>query len=389
MFKKRLLVIIYISILLFTFAQEKKPDAAAVEQSWKDKSRAFLTNSIANDIAQSNFSQLKAMAKAVGIKECDNDSQYRKALYDYYGITNPHTVTTKKQGNKIILEEAGELRMHSFKDDDEEYLHFFGKVRIKIDDKDENNATVTKTIQADEIYIDLKNKEISGFGNVYFKDNKLEFNGNQLFYNFKVGRGVLFNGTTKISQAGAGKSGLDGMIFKGEKIVQTDKQDNMLVNGELTTCDCLNPHYSIRVKKVWINQDEEWGLMGAVYNVGSIPFLFIPIYYHPKGIQINPVLGYRSREGWYFNSTYYILGEQSEVKKDSTDTFGVDANRADPSGEKASIQITNAKITEKLNMFYDSHEFYKKHPKMRFVPKDFQSMNLALRVWGDAYTNLG
>ena len=399
MFKKRLLVIIYISIVLFAFAQEKKgslgsqppsdkkPDAAAVEESWKDKSRAFLTNSIANDIAQSNFSQLKAMAKAVGLKDYDNDAQYRKALYDYYGITNPHTVTTKKQGNKIILEEAGELRMHSFKNDDEEYLHFFGKVKIKIDDKDENNATVTKIIQADEIYIDLKNKEISGFGNVYFKDNKLEFNGNQLFYNFKVGRGVLFNGTTKISQAG--KSGLDGMIFKGDKIVQTDKQDNMLVNGELTTCDAANPHYSIRVKKVWINQEEEWGIMGAVYNVGSIPFLYIPIYYHPKGIKINPVLGYRSREGWYFNSTYYILGEQSEVKRDSTDTFGVDANRADPSGEKATIQITNAKITEKLNMFYDSHEFYKKHPKMRFVPKDFQSMNLALRVWGDAYTNLG
>ncbi|HOL57789.1 MAG TPA: hypothetical protein PLD75_09555 [Spirochaetota bacterium] len=378
---KKTFLIIYICFftLFLLFSKDLTGD-------WKEISIKFRNENIAKDIAYADFSQLKSMAKKLGLKEEDNANAYRNALYKYYGINNPYQIEREKTGEKIILEKAGELKMQKFKDDDEELLHILGRAKIILNSKDKDNQSISRTIEADEILIDLKNKEISGMGNVIFKDKDLEFYGNQFYFNFKVNRGVLFEGTTKLLKGG--ESGLQGAFFKGERIVQTDTDDAILQDGELTTCDEDDPHFSIKVSRIWINQKGEWGLLNPVVSIGPIPFFYFPIYYHPKNLKINPVLGFRNREGWFFNSTYYILGEQGEVKKDSSDVFGIAQNRADPLGEKSVFRLTNAMLSEKLDKFYNKYEFYKKYPQFRIKPQ-FQSIDFALRVFGDAYVNLG
>lgn len=377
--KNFVIFLFYLSFSVTIFPQDSTGD-------WKEVSNKFKAQSIAKDIAYADFSQLKSMAKKLGLKEEDNANAYRMALYKYYGITNPYSIQREKTGDKIILEKAGELILNKFKEDDEELLQILGRVKLILNSKDKDNLSISRTIEADEILIDLKNKEIFGNGNVIFKDKDLEFYGNQFYFNFKVNRGVLFEGSTKLLKGG--ESGLQGGYFKGEKIVQTDSDDVILQNGELTTCDKDEPHFFIKVSRIWINQKGEWGLLNPVISIGPIPFFYFPIYYHPKNLKINPVLGFRNREGWFINSTYYILGEQEEAKRESTDVFGITQNRAEPIGEKGTFKLTNAMISENLDKFYDKYPFYKKYPQFRIKPQ-FQSIDFALRVFGDAYVNLG
>ncbi|HQB62604.1 MAG TPA: hypothetical protein PLI57_08515, partial [Spirochaetota bacterium] len=329
---KKYFILFLISITISAFSADNSSD------DWKEKSKKFALDSIAKDIAKSDFNHLKSMANSLKLKNLNNDAEYRTALYKYFGIVNPVNIESPKQGDKIILERAGELKMTKFTEDNEEILHLFGKVRLVLNGKDDKNQTVTRTIHADEIFIDLKNKELTGTGNVVFKDSELEFSGKHFFYNFEINRGVLFDGRTKLLQGG--DSGLAGAFFKGEKILQTDTDDAVLSKGQLTTCDNENPHYSLTVSKMWINQKGEWGILNGAIYIGPIPFFYIPIYYHPKSLNINPSFGFRSREGWFLNTTYYILGKEEEVKKDSKDVFGVSQNRADPSTEKAYMRIS-------------------------------------------------
>ncbi|HNZ26701.1 MAG TPA: hypothetical protein PLG34_09570 [Spirochaetota bacterium] len=377
---KKYFILFLISITISAFSADNSSD------DWKEKSKKFALDSIAKDIAKSDFNHLKSMANSLKLKNLNNDAEYRTALYKYFGIVNPVNIESPKQGDKIILERAGELKMTKFTEDNEEILHLFGKVRLVLNGKDDKNQTVTRTIHADEIFIDLKNKELTGTGNVVFKDSELEFSGKHFFYNFEINRGVLFDGRTKLLQGG--DSGLAGAFFKGEKILQTDTDDAVLSKGQLTTCDNENPHYSLTVSKMWINQKGEWGILNGAIYIGPIPFFYIPIYYHPKSLNINPSFGFRSREGWFLNTTYYILGKEEEVKKDSKDVFGVSQNRADPSTEKAYMRISKKSIDEKLDSFYNKYDFYKKYPKAKIYP-NFQNLDLSLRVFGDAYTNLG
>ncbi|OHD10462.1 MAG: hypothetical protein A2086_11795 [Spirochaetes bacterium GWD1_27_9] len=374
---KNILSILFLLTSFYLFSFDTTTDVSA--DYWKNRSEIFRKSALAKDIAFADLNQLKSMAMALGLKEEDNAATYRNALINYYNIKLFES--KQKKGEKIVLERAGELKMLKIKEEDEENLHLIGKVRMLLSSTDEKKQSVQRIIEADDVYIDLKNKEITGVGNVYFKDDNLEFNGEQFYFNFEVNRGVLFGGRTKILKSG--DSGLKDAYFTGDKIVQAENDDAILHNGNLTTCDEEKPHYYIKVSKIWISQKGEWGLLNGVIYIGPIPFFYIPIYYHPKDLMISPVFGYRSREGWFLQTTYFLLGD-----KTTEDFMGKDKIRTAPSGENALFRITKAMSDQKLNEFYDKYDFYKKNPKFRILPK-FNSIDFALRFSGDAYTTLG
>lgn len=356
------------------------------DDDWRKKNELFYLRSLSRELNNSDYNDLKQRAMSLGLDPKDTAGEYRTNIAEYYGIKLINEPAFS--GDKIILERAGELKMFKLEKENEENLHIIGKAKIIINTKDNENKSVKREIEADEIFVDLKNKELSGIGSVKYLDDKLEFEGEQFYYNYHINRGALLRGKTKIKQKD--QSGLDGALFIGEKITYLGEDESILYDGKLTTCNAEDPHYYIKVTRMWLNKDSEWGLQNGVAHIGPIPFLYIPIYYHPKNIDLNPSLGYRNREGWFLQTTYSLIGKTNE--SDSVDAStnveaGLSKRRAIPTGE-ALFSITKSDIDKKLNEYYDKNPFYTKYPKLRILP-ELQKIDLSLKLFADAYTNIG
>ena len=190
---KKWIILLYILVNLLSIYSQKNDATDDNRLSlWQQQSERFKKEMLAKDISFADFAQLKSMAMALGLSEQDNAYGYRDALSKYYNIKLFQS--KMKTGDIITLERAGELKMFNIEEENEENLHITGRAKLILNNRDEQNSTITRTIEADDIYIDLKNKEITGIGNVYFKDDSLEFEGEQFYFSFRINRGVLFEG---------------------------------------------------------------------------------------------------------------------------------------------------------------------------------------------------
>ena len=381
-----ILAFLLLPLSIFSVDSETVSSAENTQNDWRKSNETFYLQTLARELNNADYNDLKQRSMALGLAPKDTAGEYRTQLAEYYGIKliSEKTYT----GDKIILEHAGELKMIKLQKENEENLHIIGKAKIIINTRDNEGKSSRREIEADEIFVDLKNKELSGIGNVKYRDDNLDFNGIQFFYNYGLNRGALLNGKTKIKQKD--QSGLDGAFFIGERIAYLGEEESILYNGRITTCDEEEPHYSIQVKRLWLNKDSEWGLLGGVAYVGPIPFLYIPVYYHPKSIDLNPSIGYRNREGWFLQTTYSLIGESNindNVNASTNLEAGLSSRRAAPKSD-ALFTITKSDMDKWLNDFYDSHPFYAKHPKWRKLPET-QRIDLSLKLFADAYTNIG
>ncbi|MBN2544340.1 MAG: hypothetical protein JXB50_01000 [Spirochaetes bacterium] len=394
---KKFLFAIFLFCTLIIYPQDKSNTVLKNTKSgsWRFQSNKFRLDSIAKDLIKADLNQLKAIAMSLGIGEMNTAAEYRKAIADYYKI-ELITQAIQKQGDKIQITNAGELKYMKFVEEDEENLHLLGRAKIEMSSKNENGDTVQRYIEADEIYINTKNKEITGIGNVHYKDDRLDYVGDQFYYNYDLNRGVLFSGRTQLIKGG--ESGLDGAFFKGEKVLQTGDDNIILQNGMLTTCEEQNPHYYMKVSRLWVGEKGEWGLLNGVVYIGPVPFFYFPIYYHPKELIVNPSFGFKARHGWYINTTYYVFGEKSssetEPNQQTTSETGsatfssrtlIQQRRSVPT---SFFRITREEINRQLDDYYSNSDFYSKHPNLKTYPK-FDSMEIALNLFSDAYTNLG
>lgn len=379
---KRIIVLIFLFLPILLNSQNSSVDKKTGED-WKVNSEKFRLEAIVKDLISADLNRLKSIAMSLGLPEMENVAEYRKAIADYYKIELINNPVKKKSGDKIEIKRAGELKYLKFTEEDEENIHISGRARIELFRKDNNEKSY---IEADEIYINTKNREITGIGNVIYKDDRLEYQGSQFYYNYETNKGVLFTGRTQLKKGG--DSGLDGAFFTGEKVLKTGDDDIILSKGMLTTCEETNPHYYIKVTRLWVGEKGEWGLLNGVVFIGHVPFFYFPIYYHPKNLVINPAFGFRPRHGWFINTTYYLFGERETEEESSSSTSDralVQKRRKVPT---SSFRIKREEVNRKLEEFYERNDFYKKYPNLRHFPK-YDYIDVSLNFFSDAYTNLG
>ncbi|MCG8569527.1 MAG: hypothetical protein MJB14_05260 [Spirochaetes bacterium] len=366
-------VYLFLFLFIFTLLNAQDTTSDSNSEDWKTNSEAFLKKTIAEDLIQSNLEQLKKLANSLNIYvENNNLKAYQDALAKHYGIT---LISPKQRlGDRIILERAGELKIFKISEGDieQESIQIIGKAKIVFEGEN-------RTIEAEEIFVDLDNKEIMGNGKVIFKDDTLEFHGNQFYYNFDVNRGILFAGRTQLLKTG--NSGLQNAYFIGEKIIQTGKEEAVLYNGKLTICDEEDPHFSLNVSRIWINEDGEWGLFSGRVDIGPIPFFYIPIYYHPKNLKVYTGMGYRSKDGWYIHTTYNLLGNRSNLGDLSDDMITTIADSHMPF---VSTDYYNFSSSNYNSIYKNTISDRKK-----ISWNKFRSFDISWRIFADAYTNLG
>ena len=152
-------------------------------------------------------------------------------------------------------------------------------------------------------------------GQPTFTDGSQNFSANKMRYNFKSGKGIVYDVATTQSNLFLKGTKTKFVTQKGTKGDSTFT-DNVLFNRNaiFSTCDATHPHYGIRSRKQKVVQDKVVvvGLsnleIGGVPTPVYLPFGFFPLkdfkstgLIFPQGYEYSPQWGFGlDGIGWYF-----------------------------------------------------------------------------------------
>jgi lipopolysaccharide assembly outer membrane protein LptD (OstA) len=175
-------------------------------------------------------------------------------------------------------------------------------------------------VKAWEIIYNRTRNILSATGDVeYVKeegDKKETFKGDEITINLDTWLGSFIDTISERAIAGSDTA----YRFAGQVISQTDKETTVLKKARVTNAKSDEQYWSLDASKLWILPGSDWALFNGVLRVGEIPVLWVPFFFFPADeMVIHPVLGTRTREGTFLQTTTYILGrpDSSAIKQNS------------------------------------------------------------------------
>jgi len=127
----------------------------------------------------------------------------------------------------------------------------------------------TRTMRADRIRYDSTTGEADLTGKVRYKDADEEFAFDRITINLDSEKGVLYNGTIRISSS--------SYLIASEKIEKTGKRSFLIEKGTLTTCPCdPEPDWKIEVRRARVTLDQYAVGKDITFRIRSVPVLWLP-----------------------------------------------------------------------------------------------------------------
>jgi lipopolysaccharide assembly outer membrane protein LptD (OstA) len=278
------------------------------------------------EIKTSTLSELAAWCRTLGLSEGGTREDLSKRLKEHFNITETKINNLEKQ--KIItIESAQSSEYFTIDVIDEDYARLKGNVKITL--KDGNQ---THKINAEEILFNRTRNIISASGNVIYEkietDKTETFRGKSITVNIDNWASVFLDGNSVMKDEGS------SYLFSGSVIYRSDQEVTVLRKAIITSGNNDDDNYaywSIRASKLWLLPGSDFAIFNAVLNVGEIPVLYIPFFYFPADdVVFHPVIGYRSREGGFIQTTTYIIGQpktESTEKSSLTRIMGNSGNK--------------------------------------------------------------
>jgi hypothetical protein len=97
--------------------------------------------------------------------------------------------------------------------------------------------------------------------------------------------------------------------FAGNIISRSAEEATVLSKASISNASNEEALWSLSASKIWLLPGSDFAILNGFLKVGEIPVLYIPAFFFPADeVVFHPVLGYRSREGSFFQTTTYILG---------------------------------------------------------------------------------
>ena len=272
------------------------------------------------DIATSGFHELTDWCNRLGLPEDGSADELRNRLYQYYGLSRDSSSVEeeKSTGRQIYIEKAENLNYFTIEKVDENYAKISGDVYLKLFDKEKNE---THIIQADTIIFNFKENYLTATGDIRYSlegETKTEnFKGEKLTFNIDNTAGLFDKGVTEQEKTVEEEDIV--FYFKGDLINKTRENYVMLENGQITSCDFDDPHFTIKARKIWLLTSDEWAILNGIVYIGRVPLMYLPAFLYGEDDMIfNPVFGYRNDFGNYLQTTTYFIGEK---EKDEESTF--------------------------------------------------------------------
>lgn len=192
----------------------------------------------------------------------------------------------KKKGSKIIIESASEAEYMSVDKTKSGTIILKGDVKVRIGDG---------ILKAESVMVDSKRKELYAEGGVEYNDGDLDIKGEKLIYDMDLQKGAIYN--TKANK--------HPTRFIGRKMKKIDEKRYILDMGYFTTCAAEVPHYSLRAKKIIVEDGKNILATSVWLNIGGTNLFWVPLYYATNLGSGWVVQGGRSNTQGLFFQGYY------------------------------------------------------------------------------------
>lgn len=201
----------------------------------------------------------------------------------------------------------------------EELVIFTGSVSISVSD-----GSSTSTIMADRVVYNKNRSTMEATGNVKYeraigKQVAEKFSGEYLLFDIEKMQGVFFNG---IIQQASNKKGRDPFSIH-TYVAGKDESGVIGFKGSLlTTSKSEDSLWSIRASRIWILPGSEMAFANGVLSIGVVPLFYLPFFYYPADEMLfHPVFGFRNKEGYFLQTTTYLIGRKLLAKQEKSSSF--------------------------------------------------------------------
>ncbi|GHV66325.1 hypothetical protein AGMMS49928_00750 [Spirochaetia bacterium] len=256
------------------------------------------------DIRTSTLLELAAWCRSLGLGEGGTREALISRLQNHFKIPAVAGGEAADKSKVIMIESARSTEYFTLEVVDEEYARLRGDVVVSLKD-----GEATHSIKAWEIlYNRTRNIMTASGGVVYVKtegDTIETFRGESITVNLDNWSSIFLDGISEHSIS----DNQTTYRFAGTVISRSDEEVTVLTRASVTNASNEEAYWSLNASKLWLLPGSDWAILNAVLKVGEIPVLWIPVFYYPADeIIFHPVLGYRSREGNFVQTTTYILG---------------------------------------------------------------------------------
>jgi hypothetical protein len=254
------------------------------------------------DIRTSTLMELAYWCRELGLSDGGTREELARRLRDYYRLSPDSQPAA--EGRIITIESARSTEYFTLEAVNEEYARLTGDVVVSL----KEGETVHR-ITAWEILFNRTRSILSASGGVeYVKEDgttRETFRGESITVNLDNWSGVFMDGVTEHAAA----AGETAYRFAGTLISRNDQDVTVLTRAKITNASNKEAFWSVEASKIWLLPGSDWAALNTVLKVGEIPVLYLPFFFYPADeIIFHPVLGYRSREGSFVQTTTYILG---------------------------------------------------------------------------------
>ncbi|MEM9823887.1 MAG: putative LPS assembly protein LptD, partial [Bacteroidota bacterium] len=246
-------------------------------------------------------------------------------------------------------------------------------------------------------------------GTPEFDDGSQKFNAKKLRYNFKSGKGIIYDGTTQQNDLFLLGQKTKYISKNNEKEELEKKEDVVYTSGAtLTTCNHSKPHFGFRCKKIKIVPDRvaiagpsNLEIAGVATPI-VIPFGFFPISKQKQtgllqgDFDISQTLGFGLQQwGWYFplsdqydlvlrgdiysRGSFRINGQMNYKKRykfNGSFNLFFSNLRVEPSNSIETVSDRSFRIAWRHNQDQNAHPTRNFSGSLNFQTNDNQSRNL-------------
>jgi lipopolysaccharide assembly outer membrane protein LptD (OstA) len=257
------------------------------------------------DIRTSTLTELAVWCKTLGLSEGGSKEELANRLRDYYKLPRPDgTPAADEKSRTIVIEAARSAEYFTLEVVDEDYARLRGNVTVSLKD-----GEAVHRISAGEILYNRTRNWLSASGGVFYEkkegDNTETFRGDSITVDIDNWETIVTNGQSQRTVSSANSA----YRFEGTVISIDAEESTVLTNARVTNAKTDEPYWSLDASKMWLFPGSDWAVANVTLRVGEIPVLWLPFFYLPsEEIVFHPVVGVRTREGSFFQTTTYLLG---------------------------------------------------------------------------------
>jgi len=347
-YKRKIFFIFYfLSFFAVTlYAQETPAEAEPLLEEQAVSEEEELSSSekrqIEMEIKTSTLPELAAWCRSLGLSEGGTRTELANRLRAHYELPEPEAMA---RNQKILtIESAQTAEYFRIEVTDEDYARLTGGVKLTLKDND-----TVHSIRADEVLINRTRNIITARGQVVYErtsgDTVETFRGENITVNIDNWSSIFLDGDSERTLS----SEETAYLFSGEVISRTNEEVTILNNARISNARDDENYWSVSASKIWLLPGSDFAIFNAWLKVGEIPVLYIPFFYYPVDELIfRPVIGTRSREGAFVQTTTYIFGRPKVNSADQSSLSRIMGNSDDMEKERHGIflRTTGKKIKD-------------------------------------------